>query len=54
VTESKRIEFRAEFMNLSNTPTFQAFDRGVTDAAFGEVTSSQGERNIQFALKFLF
>lgn len=54
VTESKHLEFRAEFINFTNTPIFDAPSRSVTSATFGEVTSSQGERNIQFALKFYF
>ena len=49
----KKLEFRAEFFNLTNTPILKApntwiyFNLGVID-------SSQGERNIQFALKFYF
>ena len=54
VRESKRFEFRAEFFNLSNTPIFNAPDRAVNSATFGEVTAAQGERNIQLALKFHF
>ena len=54
VTESKYFEFRCEFFNLTNTPQFGAPDRGVFNATFGEITSAQGERAIQFALKFLF
>lgn len=54
VTEAKQFEFRAEFFNLTNTPQFNAPDRSVTSATFGEITSAQGERNIQFGLKFYF
>ena len=54
VTESKRFEFRAEFINLTNTPIFNAPSRSVTSTTFGEVTGSQGARNIQFGLKFYF
>ncbi|MDE3181343.1 MAG: carboxypeptidase regulatory-like domain-containing protein, partial [Acidobacteriota bacterium] len=53
-TESKRLEFRAEFINFTNTPFFQAPNRSVTSTQFGQLRSSQGERNIQFALKFYF
>ena len=54
LTESKRFEFRAEFFNLSNTPAFNAPDRAVNSATFGEINAAQGERNIQLALKFYF
>jgi hypothetical protein len=52
--ESKRLEFRAEFFNLTNTPHFNSPDNTVTSLTFGEILTSQGERNIQAALKFYF
>ena len=54
VSESKRFEFRAEFLNLTNTPIFNSPNLSVDSTQFGWITSSQGERNIQFALKFYF
>ena len=54
VSESKRLEFRAEFFNLTNTPFFNAPNRAVQSATFGEVSSSQNEREIQFGAKFYF
>ena len=54
VTEAKRVELRTEFFNLTNTPIFGAPVRNVTSATFGEITSSQGERQVQFALKLYF
>jgi hypothetical protein len=54
VAESKRLEFRAEFFNFTNTPIFNAPDRAVNSATFGEISAAQGERNIQLALKFYF
>jgi hypothetical protein len=51
--ESKKLEFRTEFFNVTNTPmlnipyTYVNFKLGIIDR-------SQGERNIQFALKFYF
>lgn len=54
IGESKRLEFRSEFINFTNTPIFNSPSRGVTSGTFGQIRSSQGERNIQFALKFIF
>jgi hypothetical protein len=56
ISESKRFEFRAEFINFTNTPVFSTPTTSASSAQFGEVTSSVGntQRNIQFALKFYF
>lgn len=55
ITESKRLEFRTEFINFTNTPIFNSpASRSVDSSEFGEILSSQGERNIQFSLKFYF
>jgi outer membrane receptor protein involved in Fe transport len=63
ITENKRIEFRTEFYNLTNTPHFnQPNNNFSVPAAFGSVTSTvgtnglvgAGEREVQFALRFLF
>jgi len=54
VTEGSRFEFRAEFFNLTNTPQFGTPVRSVSSATFGEITSAQGERQIQFGLKYAF
>ncbi|MBI3697288.1 MAG: TonB-dependent receptor [Acidobacteria bacterium] len=54
VAEGKRFEFRGEFFNLSNTPIFNVPVVSVQSATFGEITNAQGERNIQFGLKFYF
>ncbi|MEN6537594.1 MAG: carboxypeptidase regulatory-like domain-containing protein [Bryobacteraceae bacterium] len=52
--EKYNIEFRSEFFNLTNTPHFASPTRSVDSSTFGEITSAQGERSIQFALKFRF
>jgi hypothetical protein len=52
--ESRRFEFRVEAFNLTNTPLFNAPDVNVNSTTFGQVLNSQGERNIQLALKFYF
>jgi hypothetical protein len=51
--ESKRLEFRTEFFNVTNTPMLNTPYTGVT-YNLGLIDRSQGERNIQFALKFYF
>lgn len=53
ITESKRVEFRGEAINLTNTPILNSPGTGL-GGGLGQVTSSQGEREIQFALKFYF
>ncbi|MBI1762510.1 MAG: TonB-dependent receptor [Acidobacteria bacterium] len=63
ITEGKRIEFRTEFYNLTNSPHFnQPAANFSTAASFGSITSTigangvagGGEREVQFALRFLF
>jgi hypothetical protein len=52
-TEAKRLEFRTEFINLFNHPIFNSPGTGL-GGGLGQITGSQGERNIQFSLKFVF
>ncbi len=54
ISESKRFEFRTEFINFTNSPIFNSPNTSVDSTQFGWVTSSQGQRNVQFALKFYF
>ncbi len=54
VTEHQNLEFRAEAINVSNTPILQGPSDGVLSSTLGQITASQGERNIQFALKYNF
>ena len=54
ITEGTNLEFRSELYNLTNTPQFNAPNRNASSPTFGEITTAQGERNIQFALKLLF
>jgi len=59
-SETTRLEFRAEFFNLTNHPNFAApSERNYKDTAhFGQITSTidspNDPRQIQFALKFYF
>jgi hypothetical protein len=67
LSESKRLEFRSDFLNLFNHPILTSPNTGCgggydkltglgQPCAFGlgQVTTSEGERNIQFALKLYF
>jgi Carboxypeptidase regulatory-like domain len=47
-------QFRAEFFNFFNHPSFNGIDTGVTDGAFGQVNSAVTPRNVQLGLKLLF
>jgi len=53
IGESRRVEFRAEFINLANTPILNAPSAWI-GGGYGQITSSQGERNIQFGLKIYY
>jgi hypothetical protein len=58
ISEGKGLEFRTEFINLFNHPVLDfaggpaAFS--LSSGVMGQVNASQGERNIQFAIKFHF
>lgn len=61
ITEGKRLEFRSDFINLFNHPilapgycTIGFGAAGCGNGYFGVIQGSQLERNIQFALKFIF
>jgi len=51
--ESRKLEFRSEFLNLTNTKILGA-PTVFAGGGLGQTTHSQGERNIQLALKFFF
>src|SRR5713101_4789455 len=50
LSESKRLEFRSEFFNVTNTPMLNS-PYIFLNFNLALVNTSQGERNIQFALK---
>jgi carboxypeptidase family protein len=55
LTEETRLEFRTEFFNLTNSPSFANPDSNVLSGGFGRISStSKGPRVIQFALKLNF
>jgi hypothetical protein len=53
ITERHVVDLRAEFINLTNTPILNAPNPGV-GPTLGLLNSSQGARNVQFALKYHF
>jgi hypothetical protein len=52
--ERRRVEFRAEFYNLTNTPRWGNPQSSVNSGSFGQILSTSGEREIQFALRLMF
>ncbi len=53
ITEHQYVELRAEGINFTNTVILNAPNTTV-GSTLGQINSSQGERNIQFALKYVF
>jgi Carboxypeptidase regulatory-like domain/TonB dependent receptor len=54
ITESKSLQFRAEFFNFLNHPNFRLPDNDISSPTFGEISEALPGRQIQLALKFLF
>jgi hypothetical protein len=62
ITETKRLEFRLEAVNAFNHrvltfkggPAFGSFEPASESSFSGQVTGSQGARNVQLGLKLLF
>jgi hypothetical protein len=52
--EGPRVEIRFESYNTFNHTEFQNIDTGLTDANFGQATSTYDPRVLQFGGKFLF
>jgi hypothetical protein len=52
--ERLNLQFRAEFFNLLDHDNFNQPDNFVGSATFGQVTSAQDPRRVQFGLKLLF
>jgi hypothetical protein len=52
-SEHQNLEFRSEFINATNTPILNAPTRSL-GSTLGLLQSSQGARNVQFALKYNF
>jgi hypothetical protein len=54
LTESVRLQFRAEAFNLFNHPNFNLPDNFLGSPTFGRISSARDPRHIQFGLKLLF
>jgi len=54
VTESKNLQFRAEFFNIFNHTNFRLPDSDISSPNFGRIQAAQSPRLVQFALKFLY
>jgi hypothetical protein len=54
MSESKDLQFRAEFFNLFNRPNFGLPNNDINSPTFGQIASALPPRQIQFALKLLF
>jgi hypothetical protein len=54
LTESKKLEFRAEFFNVFNHANFDLPQGDIINSSFGFVTSAKDPRIGQLAIKFLF
>jgi hypothetical protein len=53
LTENKRLQFRAESFNFTNTPAFGQPNATLNGLGGGQITSAGDPRRIQFGLKFL-
>ncbi|HYM13343.1 MAG TPA: hypothetical protein VEU62_21575 [Bryobacterales bacterium] len=54
VTEAKRVEFRFEMFNATNTPHFNLPNANVNLPQGGKITSAGEPRDIQLGLKFVY
>jgi hypothetical protein len=54
IREDQRLELRFEFFDLGNNVQFNNPNNTLTSTSFGRITSSQGTRILQFALKYYF
>ena len=53
ISETRRVEFRAEMFNLSNTPRFALPAANIDLVTAGRITSAGAPRQVQFGLKLI-
>ena len=53
IGEKRRLQFRGDLINLTNTPAFNA-PAATLGGGLGVIGGSQGSRNVQLALKLYF
>ena len=54
LSETMKVQFRAESFNLLNSPHYGNPNASRNSGAFGAITSASGSRIMQFALKFIY
>ncbi len=54
ISETRRVQFRAECFNLLNHPNFGLPENDLESPAFGQILQAGPPRLMQLALKFLF
>jgi len=54
ITESKELQFRAEFFNFLNHTNFRLPNSDISSRTFNQILSAADAREIQFGLKFKF
>jgi hypothetical protein len=53
--ERYTVDIRADFFNLTNTPSFYIGDQDINSQTFGRITSTAtGRRVVQFGMYFRF
>ena len=54
ISETKRVQFRAECFNLLNHPNFGLPENDLQSPAFGQILQAGSPRLLQLAIKLIF